>query len=138
MTSEMPREIWAQMPASSGDAMDVDAYTYSFPNGKKYHHDDKVQGLVEALESLIELQDSALSLDVRAKGIDAPEDAHIKQLCEHYGYGAVMDSAARQWHLKCGIPNGSGHTTYHCYSVVKKVTQRAIEVLTEWRKENEV
>lgn len=33
------------------------------------------------------------------------EDGPIRELCERYGYGAVMDSAARQWFLK--DPNGA-------------------------------
>ena len=39
-----------------------------------------------------------------AKAINAPEDAEVKAICERIGYGAVMDSAARQWFLKdpCG------------------------------------
>lgn len=74
----------------------------------------------EALDDLVDLQKSALLLDKRANCITAPEDFSVKRLCEIHGYGAVMDSAARQWHLLDG--NGGGHTTYHCYSVVKKAT----------------
>jgi hypothetical protein len=33
-------------------------------------------------------------------GIQAPEDAAVGALCERWGYGAVMDSAARQWRRK--------------------------------------
>ena len=33
-------------------------------------------------------------------GIQAPEDAAVGRLCEQWGYGAVMDSAARQWRRK--------------------------------------
>ena len=36
----------------------------------------------------------------RALGISAPEDAQVRALCERIGYGAVMDSAARQWAQK--------------------------------------
>lgn len=36
----------------------------------------------------------------RARLINAPEDAVIKSLCEAIGYGAVIDSAARQWQCK--------------------------------------
>ncbi len=81
----------------------------------------------DAFYELIQLQNSALSLDIRAKGIHAGEDAAVKELCERHGYGAVMDSAARQWHLQTP---GSGHTTYHCYSVVKSVTKDAKKALT--------
>lgn len=37
----------------------------------------------------------------KRKNISAPEDAEIKALCERLGYGAVMDSASRQWQKKC-------------------------------------
>jgi hypothetical protein len=38
--------------------------------------------------------------DFRREAIRAPEDPMILELCERIGYGAVMDSAARQWRLK--------------------------------------
>jgi hypothetical protein len=34
---------------------------------------------------------------LRAEKISGPEDAEVLALCELYGFGAVMDSAARQW-----------------------------------------
>jgi hypothetical protein len=37
--------------------------------------------------------------------ISCPEDAHVLALCERFGFGAVMDSAARQWFKR--DPNGS-------------------------------
>lgn len=37
---------------------------------------------------------------IRAKHVNAPEDAHVESLCEAYGYGAVMDAAARLWARK--------------------------------------
>lgn len=36
----------------------------------------------------------------RAKGISDGFDPQMVQLCEHFGYGAVMDAAARMWFLK--------------------------------------
>jgi beta-galactosidase/beta-glucuronidase len=36
----------------------------------------------------------------RATQIHAPEDPEILALCERLGFGAVMDSAARQWALR--------------------------------------
>lgn len=86
-----------------------------------------VEAARAALDDLIDLQKSALSLDARANGITAPEDKSVRALCERHGYGAVMDSAARQWHLRDG--NGGGHTTYHSYSVVKKATIMAKKAL---------
>lgn len=32
--------------------------------------------------------------------LNAPEDSHVEVLCERYGYGAVMDAAARLWARK--------------------------------------
>lgn len=37
---------------------------------------------------------------IRAVYIDAPEDAQVEVLCEKFGYGAVMDAAARLWAKK--------------------------------------
>lgn len=51
-------------------------------------------------EKLIDLIDAD---GVGAKSITAPEDAEVKALCERIGYGAVMDSAARQWFLKDSV-----------------------------------
>ncbi|MAI17129.1 MAG: hypothetical protein CBC71_06215 [Rhodobacteraceae bacterium TMED111] len=87
---------------------------------------EKTQKALDALEEIIGLQDSALSVDIRSKGIKAIEDNEVKQLCERVGYGAVMDSASRQWHIK---NHGAGLTTYHCYSVVKSVTEKATSAL---------
>lgn len=45
-----------------------------------------------------------------------PEDPPVLELCERHGYGAVMDSAARQWRAKTEsggrlcVP-GASHTT---------------------------
>lgn len=36
----------------------------------------------------------------RRININAPEDEMIKNICEKIGYGAVMDSVARQWQRK--------------------------------------
>lgn len=36
----------------------------------------------------------------RAKYVQAPEDEAVRQLCEQFGYGAVMDAAARLWARK--------------------------------------
>lgn len=40
----------------------------------------------------------------RARNVHAPEDEETKELCEKWGYGAVIDAAARLWYLKddCG------------------------------------
>lgn len=36
----------------------------------------------------------------RASNVRAPEDVGVRALCEVVGFGAVMDSAARQWFLR--------------------------------------
>lgn len=36
---------------------------------------------------------------VRAKMVHAPEDKAVQALCKQFGYGAVMDAAARMWFL---------------------------------------
>lgn len=94
--------------------------------------------LVEALKELTSLQQSALNLKIRAENIQAPEDAEVKRLCEKHGYGAVMDSAARQWFNHPDVPKGSCHTTYHCYTVVKQVTEQATVALAAAEREMEV
>ena len=64
--------------------------------------DAKIKALVEALEWYEKRRLDAVS---RVHSITAPEDEAVKHLCERHGYGAVMDSAARQWAKK---PHGSG------------------------------
>lgn len=44
------------------------------------------------------LEDAVRDAHLRAKHITDPRvDQIVKDLCEQYGYGAVMDSAMRQW-----------------------------------------
>lgn len=47
MTSEMPREIWMQEHPLHGSYHKV-----ADGHGTKYHHDDKVQGLVNLLKEV--------------------------------------------------------------------------------------
>jgi hypothetical protein len=42
-------------------------------------------------------------------------DVEIKQLCEKYGYGAVMDSASRQWILKDSV--GALYVAGECLNI---------------------
>jgi hypothetical protein len=44
--------------------------------------------------------DSCSEHSQRAGNVSDPIDPIIKELCEQHGYGAVMDSAQRQWQLK--------------------------------------
>ena len=70
---------------------------------------------------------------IRARGVDAPEDSQIMLLCERLGYGAVMDSAARQWYMKtAGTPQeGASHTTGHCATTIKNFLNRVNEAKNE-------
>ena len=55
----------------------------------------------EALEAAAkDLYDMEHEGELRAIHICADEDDQIWHLCERIGYGAVMDSAARQWRRK--------------------------------------
>ena len=54
--------------------------------------------------------------ELRHKHIHAPEDPMIKDLCERIGYGAVMDSASRQWMYK---DPKSGAFIQACYGLFK-------------------
>jgi hypothetical protein len=44
--------------------------------------------------------DACLRNSQRAGNVSDHIDPLIKELCEKHGYGAVMDSAQRQWQLK--------------------------------------
>jgi hypothetical protein len=54
----------------------------------------------------------------RAEVILAPEDAKVLELCEHIGYGAVMDSVARQWFAK---DRHGAHTVGPCAATVRSL-----------------
>lgn len=57
---------------------------------------------VDSLKSKIKRMSELLALcDGRHRiGIQAPEDPAVLALCERHGFGAVMDSAQRQWARK--------------------------------------
>ena len=48
-------------------------------------------------EALEWVEEQRVSAEERSTYIRAPEDPAVKMLCERFGYGAVMDSASRQW-----------------------------------------
>lgn len=52
--------------------------------------------LAEATEWLEERRQEAIA----RIGLNAVEDKFVKDICERFGYGAVMDSASRQWARK--------------------------------------
>jgi hypothetical protein len=53
----------------------------------------RIQARMMRAEEVID--DIAATMD-RAS-LNAPEDEHVASLCATYGYGAVMDAAARLW-----------------------------------------
>lgn len=60
--------------------------------------------LRKALDETAEVLDLMDSDGVRAAAFNnVPEDGLIRELCERIGYGAVMDSAARQWFKKDSV-----------------------------------
>jgi hypothetical protein len=71
---------------------------------------------------LREMQEVLNLMDWRGErqGIMAPEDAEVAALCERWGYGAVMDSAARQWRKK--DPSGC-FLVGPCPSMVERALQ---------------
>jgi hypothetical protein len=79
---------------------------------------ERLREVLEECDKILNLSDGEGS---RAKNITAPEDAVVKSLCEKWGYGAVMDSAQRQWFLKDG--NGC-HTTGACASTIRAVSKK--------------
>ena len=68
--------------------------------GYEKQHDRAVEAerrLQVAEARIKELEDVLRLCASDRQRIYAPEDPAVLALCEHYGYGAVMDSAARQW-----------------------------------------
>ncbi|MFA6064089.1 MAG: hypothetical protein WC736_15980 [Gallionella sp.] len=76
----------------------------------------------DAIEECIEVLELSDPTGERAKSIRAPEDGFIKILCEEYGYGAVMDSAARQWFKKDPV---GAHTSGACAATVRRTLDMA-------------
>lgn len=56
--------------------------------------------VAELREALSEARALLLRCLPDARPVAAPEDALIAALCQLHGSGAVIDSAARQWHLR--------------------------------------
>lgn len=83
--------------------------------------DDWLTQVAEHLESLAPLSPTLIAVPVdlvqsaiqefgladadQRANWQAPEDDEVRRLCERLGYGAVMDSAARQW--RRGQPTGA-------------------------------
>jgi len=56
------------------------------------------------------------------------EDAEVRELCERYGYGAVMDSAARQWRAFPHPIGMAAHTTWCSAVLVEDLLKKLKEV----------
>ena len=94
---------------------------------------DRVMKLmVEVLGEAKELLELSDYKGVRANGIkDEPFDSFIKEICEESGYGAVMDSVARQWFLK---DNLGSITTGACSCSIKITIPKLNKALSEYNK----
>jgi len=90
------------------------------------HSPDKTDGILDTIDHLyakcaalekvkVELEFIRDINDQRAK-VKAPEDKEIFELCERLGYGAVMDSAGRQWRKKSGI---AAHAVGSCIGSIE-------------------
>lgn len=77
---------------------------------------DKAQAQVKALRE--EFQKIIDSAEGRTEGINDPIDPVIKAYCEQLGYGAVMDSASRQWMKK---DNVGAHIIAGCAGTIRWV-----------------
>lgn len=100
-----PERIWATHSETWG-AVELGQWadTVRHKGGEPYVHErlytaqqETIAALVEALEWYESRRLDAIS---RVHSITAPEDEAVKHLCERHGYGAVIDSAARQWAKK--------------------------------------
>lgn len=62
------------------------------------------------------VREAAQRLDRRVDAVHAPEDAAVLKLCERIGYGAVIDSAFRQWERKQRAQGmwGAAHAPVGC------------------------
>lgn len=94
----------------------------------------RVEKLEEVLGDCIGILELSDGNGARARGIRAEEDSEIRALCERFGYGAVMDSAQRQWFLKDA--NGC-HTTGACALSVRKILDKCRSVIEAAGEEGE-
>lgn len=75
------------------------------------------------LAALLEAKELLLLCDPngdRAKNIFAPEDAEVFMLCNRVGFGAVMDSASRQWRTKIDMGHIGAHACGPCVGSVQR------------------
>lgn len=85
--------FWRQTAAAESAERDRSELAHAVRVARRW--EARAQSLREVIE-LIDLDRAEMS---------APEDDHVAALCEMYGYGAVMDAAARLWARE--DPNGA-------------------------------
>lgn len=88
----------------------------------------KLRAALEQARELLELCDPS---GKRAEHIHAPEDEFIRNLCERVGYGAVMDSASRQWRSRDELGALGAHTCGPSVSSVRLGLKRINEALED-------
>ena len=59
--------------------------------------------MIDKTDLFLDMCQSMLNDSMDRENLRAPEDDEVLELCERIGYGAVMDSAARQWRRKDSI-----------------------------------
>lgn len=77
---------------------------------------DEAQAACAVMREALELMD----VNGDRQSIHAPEDPAVKALCDRVGYGAVMDSAARQWRAMGGIMEVGAFLSGPCIGTVKR------------------
>jgi len=65
----------------------------------------------------------------RTRKISAPEDPQILELCQRIGFGAVMDSAARQWRTMGDLGAIGAHTVGACVGTVQATLTMVRELI---------
>lgn len=71
----------------------------------------------------------------RAKHIHAPEDPMILEWCKRIGFGAVMDSAARQWRTHGQHGELGAHTTGAAVATLRNVLKEVRETIEYLQKQ---
>lgn len=84
---------------------------------KKDAENGKLRKVLREVETVLKLSDPEGD---RAKHIIAPEDAAVLGLCQRHGFGAVMDSAARQWRNNAPLGHIGAYTTGACVGTVQR------------------
>ncbi len=92
---------------------------------------NRYEEVVEALRYVSKFFNTMDGEGQRARAFvdfDVGNDMLIKEICEQMGYGAVMDSVARQWYLKDDI---GAFVAGPCAVFVRKAKKQWTEALSE-------